>query len=144
MRNLLPRLESGNIEPAAALSREKYYRLLLEAGDVAAVALLFRVSARVTAHRFAPIERVLLAGDSEICDRVRRRLEEDEQVEGWYRRRLDLTPGMTGRWQVLGCVRVPLQEMVQLDYLYVANWSLWGDVKIMLRTLPFVPARRGL
>jgi len=70
--------------------------------------------------------------------------EEDERVEGWYRRRLDLTPGMTGRWQVLGSARVPLQEMVQLDYQYVANWSLWGDVKIMLRTLPFVLARRGL
>ena len=51
---------------------------------------------------------------------------------------------MTGRWQVLGSARVPLQEMVQLDYQYVANWSLWGDVKIMLRTLPFVLGRRGL
>jgi len=71
-------------------------------------------------------------------------LDEDERVEGWYRRRLDLTPGMTGRWQVLGSARVPLQEMVQLDYLYVANWSLWGDVKILLRTLPFVLGRRGL
>jgi len=70
--------------------------------------------------------------------------EEDDRVEGWYRRRLDLTPGMTGRWQVLGSARVPLHEMVQLDYQYVANWSLWGDVKIMLRTLPFVLGRRGL
>ncbi len=65
-------------------------------------------------------------------------------MEGWYRRRLDLTPGITGRWQVLGSARVPLDEMVQLDYLYVANWSLWGDVKIMLRTLPFMLRGRGL
>jgi exopolysaccharide biosynthesis polyprenyl glycosylphosphotransferase len=71
-------------------------------------------------------------------------LEDDERVEGWYRRRLDLTPGMTGRWQVLGSARIPLHEMVKLDYLYVANWSLWGDMKILLRTLPFVLGRRGL
>jgi exopolysaccharide biosynthesis polyprenyl glycosylphosphotransferase len=71
-------------------------------------------------------------------------LEDDQRVEGWYRRRLHLTPGMTGRWQVLGSARIPLAEMVKLDYLYVANWSLWGDVKILLRTAGFVLARRGL
>jgi exopolysaccharide biosynthesis polyprenyl glycosylphosphotransferase len=71
-------------------------------------------------------------------------LEDDQHVEGWYRRRLHLTPGMTGRWQVLGSARIPLAEMVKLDYLYVANWSLWGDVKILLRTAGFMVARRGL
>jgi len=71
-------------------------------------------------------------------------LEDDERVEGWYRRRLQLMPGMTGRWQVLGSARIPLEEMVKLDYLYVANWSLWGDVKILFRTVAFVLARRGL
>ena len=71
-------------------------------------------------------------------------LEDDQRVEGWYRRRLHLTPGMTGRWQVLGSARIPLAEMVKLDYLYVANWSLWGDIKILLRTVGFVLARRGL
>jgi exopolysaccharide biosynthesis polyprenyl glycosylphosphotransferase len=71
-------------------------------------------------------------------------LEDDQRVRGWYRRRLHLTPGMTGRWQVLGSARIPLHEMVTLDYLYVANWSLWGDVKILLRTVGFVARGRGL
>jgi exopolysaccharide biosynthesis polyprenyl glycosylphosphotransferase len=71
-------------------------------------------------------------------------MEDDRQVEGWYRRRLDLAPGMTGRWQVLGSARIPLREMVKLDYLYAANWSLWSDVKILLRTLAFVIGRRGM
>ena len=71
-------------------------------------------------------------------------VEDDQHVRGWYRRRLQLTPGMTGRWQVLGSARIPLHEMVKLDYLYVANWSLWGDVKILLRTIGFVAGRRGL
>jgi exopolysaccharide biosynthesis polyprenyl glycosylphosphotransferase len=70
--------------------------------------------------------------------------EDDQRVEGWYRRRLHLTPGMTGRWQVLGSARIPLLEMVKLDYLYAANWSLWLDVKILLRTIGFVLSRRGM
>lgn len=67
--------------------------------------------------------------------------DEDEQVLGLDRSRLHLTPGMTGPWQVLAS-RVPLKEMVGIDYLYVANWSLWLDVKILLKTIRHV-ARRG-
>jgi exopolysaccharide biosynthesis polyprenyl glycosylphosphotransferase len=71
-------------------------------------------------------------------------VDEDERIQGWHRRRLHLTPGMTGHWQILGSSRVPLREMVKIDYLYVANWSLWSDAKIMLRTVPYVLKRRGL
>jgi exopolysaccharide biosynthesis polyprenyl glycosylphosphotransferase len=67
--------------------------------------------------------------------------DEDALVLGLDRSRLHLTPGMTGPWQVLGS-RVPMQEMVGLDYLYVANWSLWLDVKILLHTARHV-LRRG-
>jgi exopolysaccharide biosynthesis polyprenyl glycosylphosphotransferase len=70
--------------------------------------------------------------------------DEDDLITGLDRRRLQLTPGMTGRWQILGSSRVPLPEMVKLDYLYVTGWSLWSDVKILLRTIPYVIARRGL
>jgi exopolysaccharide biosynthesis polyprenyl glycosylphosphotransferase len=68
---------------------------------------------------------------------------EDSLVEGVYRRRLDLAPGITGYWQSLGASRIPLAEMVRLDYLYVASWSLWNDVRILLRTVPYVFGRRG-
>jgi lipopolysaccharide/colanic/teichoic acid biosynthesis glycosyltransferase len=67
--------------------------------------------------------------------------DEDAQVVGLDRSRLHLTPGMTGPWQVLSA-RVPLREMVSIDYVYVANWSLWSDVKILLRTVLHV-MRRG-
>jgi exopolysaccharide biosynthesis polyprenyl glycosylphosphotransferase len=70
-------------------------------------------------------------------------LDEDEKIVGWRRQRLYLTPGMTGPWQILGAARVPLREMVAIDYLYVANWSLWNDIKILLRTVPCVLGRRG-
>jgi exopolysaccharide biosynthesis polyprenyl glycosylphosphotransferase len=71
-------------------------------------------------------------------------IEEDECIEGWDRRRLELMPGMTGHWQILGPARVPLREMMAIDYFYVANWSLWTDIKILLRTVPHVIGRRGL
>jgi exopolysaccharide biosynthesis polyprenyl glycosylphosphotransferase len=70
--------------------------------------------------------------------------EEDARVEGTYRRRLDVQPGMTGAWQVLGASRIPMRDMVTIDYLYRANWSLWLDIKILLRTVPYVLRRQGL
>ena len=69
-------------------------------------------------------------------------VDEDEQVAGWHRRRLDLTPGITGAWQILGN-RVPLEDMVSLDYLYIVNWSLWSDIEILLQTVPHVLGRRN-
>jgi exopolysaccharide biosynthesis polyprenyl glycosylphosphotransferase len=68
---------------------------------------------------------------------------EDRQVQGRFRRRLGLTPGLTGLWQVHGRSDIPFQEMVTLDYLYVTNWSLWGDVKLLMRTASAVLRGRG-
>lgn len=70
--------------------------------------------------------------------------DEDALIAGWERRRLAVRPGMTGLWQIFGSSRVPLPEMVKIDYFYFANWSLWGDMKILLRTIPYVVRRGGL
>jgi exopolysaccharide biosynthesis polyprenyl glycosylphosphotransferase len=70
--------------------------------------------------------------------------EEDAAITGWYRRRSHITPGATGVWQLLGKVRIPIDEMAKLDYMYVANWSLWSDIKIITRTVTHVALRRGL
>lgn len=69
---------------------------------------------------------------------------EDETITGYDRRRLHLTPGMTGHWQIMGSSRVPLHEMVKIDYLYVTTWSLFEDFKILARTVPYMLARRGM
>lgn len=71
-------------------------------------------------------------------------VDEDAKILGLDRSRLHLTPGMTGHWQVLGCTRIPIEEMVAIDYLYVANWSLWTDLKLLLRTVPVVISRSGV
>jgi lipopolysaccharide/colanic/teichoic acid biosynthesis glycosyltransferase len=70
--------------------------------------------------------------------------DEDALIEGWERRRLAVKPGMTGLWQVYGSARIPMKEMVKIDYLYGANWSAWLDLKILLRTIPYVLSRRGV
>jgi lipopolysaccharide/colanic/teichoic acid biosynthesis glycosyltransferase len=59
-------------------------------------------------------------------------------VHDWGSRRLELKPGITGLWQVLGRSAIPFEEMVQLDYLYVTTWSLWNDFRLLLRTMPVV------
>jgi exopolysaccharide biosynthesis polyprenyl glycosylphosphotransferase len=69
--------------------------------------------------------------------------DDDAKIEGWQRKRLNVTPGMTGVWQILGSTRVPLNEMVKLDYLYAATWSLWLDFKILVRTIAYVANRRS-
>jgi exopolysaccharide biosynthesis polyprenyl glycosylphosphotransferase len=71
-------------------------------------------------------------------------LEEDQYVPQWARRRLELKPGITGLWQVLGNSQISFEEMVRLDYEYVATWSMWRDFQLMLKTLPVVAGRREL
>ncbi|HEX3794003.1 MAG TPA: sugar transferase [Acidimicrobiales bacterium] len=55
-------------------------------------------------------------------------------VIGWGTRRFDVRPGITGLWQVSGRNDLTRTDLVQLDYLYVASWSLWWDLKIMWDT----------
>ena len=70
-------------------------------------------------------------------------LDEDQYVVSWARRRLKLKPGMTGLWQVLGASDIPFDEMTKLDYLYVTNWSLREDSRLILLTLPALARARA-
>ena len=63
---------------------------------------------------------------------------EVEDYEIKHRRRLDMKPGITGLWQVSGRNRLTFEEMVKMDLYYIAHWSLWLDLKIILLTLPAV------
>jgi exopolysaccharide biosynthesis polyprenyl glycosylphosphotransferase len=61
---------------------------------------------------------------------------EIELYQNWHRRRLDAVPGITGLWQVSGRNQLSFDEMVRLDVQYLEDWSLIGDLKILMRTLP--------
>jgi exopolysaccharide biosynthesis polyprenyl glycosylphosphotransferase len=69
--------------------------------------------------------------------------DEDRFVAAWARRRLDLKPGVTGLWQVLGASDIPFEEMTKLDYLYVTNWSIPGDLRLVFQTLPALVRTRN-
>jgi lipopolysaccharide/colanic/teichoic acid biosynthesis glycosyltransferase len=62
--------------------------------------------------------------------------EEQMQVRNWETKRVHLRPGMTGLWQVLGRDDIAFAEMVRLDYVYVTTWSLFMDLRLIMRTLP--------
>jgi exopolysaccharide biosynthesis polyprenyl glycosylphosphotransferase len=70
-------------------------------------------------------------------------LDEDMHVADWGRARLQLKPGITGLWQVLGRSEIPFEEMTRLDYLYVTSWSMWGDIVLICRTLPALARARS-
>lgn len=68
---------------------------------------------------------------------------EVSNYESWQRKRLRVKPGMTGLWQVSGRSDLSFDEMCLLDIYYIENWSLWLDVRIILRTIPLFFLGRG-
>lgn len=57
-----------------------------------------------------------------------------EQYQSWHLMRLKSTPGLTGLWAVHGRPDLTFDEMVRLDLFYAEHWSLWLDVKVLLRS----------
>jgi lipopolysaccharide/colanic/teichoic acid biosynthesis glycosyltransferase len=68
---------------------------------------------------------------------------ETDRCEGWQRRRLLATPGITCIWQVRGRCRVSFNEWMRMDVTYVRTWSLRQDVQLVLETVPAVLTGRG-
>jgi exopolysaccharide biosynthesis polyprenyl glycosylphosphotransferase len=69
--------------------------------------------------------------------------EEVQQYSEWHRRRLEVTPGMTGLWQVMGRSNTSFDEMVRLDIYYTEHWSLLLDLRIIMLTVPAVVSGHG-
>lgn len=69
-----------------------------------------------------------------------------EEVSGyttWQRRRLSMKPGITGLWQIGGRSHTSFAESMKHDLNYIDNWSLWLDMKILLRTIPTILSGKG-
>ena len=66
-----------------------------------------------------------------------------DQYEPWQRRRLEVKPGLTGLWQVLGRKDLPLRENIEYDFYYLTNRSLLLDLVILLKTVGVVLRGRG-
>ncbi|MBP7963708.1 MAG: sugar transferase [Caldilineaceae bacterium] len=69
--------------------------------------------------------------------------EEVAAYSEWHKKRLSVSPGMTGLWQVSGRSDLTFDEMVLLDIYYAENWCMSMDLTILMRTLPAVLLKRG-
>jgi lipopolysaccharide/colanic/teichoic acid biosynthesis glycosyltransferase len=69
--------------------------------------------------------------------------EEDASFKGSSRQRLQVPPGMTGDWQVHRGGGASRDEMIALDYRYVAEWTLWRDMRCLLKTVAYMCGRKG-
>jgi lipopolysaccharide/colanic/teichoic acid biosynthesis glycosyltransferase len=70
-------------------------------------------------------------------------LDEAAEIGGHYAVRERVRPGMTGSWQTLGRSDIPFEDMLQLDYTYVINWTFREDARLLVRTLGAVLQRKG-
>jgi lipopolysaccharide/colanic/teichoic acid biosynthesis glycosyltransferase len=61
----------------------------------------------------------------------------------WHTRRLEVTPGITGLWQLKGRNLTTFDERLRLDIEYIEHRSFWLDLKILLQTVPAVFRRSG-
>jgi lipopolysaccharide/colanic/teichoic acid biosynthesis glycosyltransferase len=68
---------------------------------------------------------------------------EVDKYSVWHRRRLSMRPGLTGLWQVSNQRYSDFDERVSVDLDYIDSWTLWMDIKILLRTIPAVIMQNG-
>jgi exopolysaccharide biosynthesis polyprenyl glycosylphosphotransferase len=66
-----------------------------------------------------------------------------DHYDEWHKRRLSVTPGCTGVWQVNGRSEVSFEDMVVLDLYYIQNRSFLLDLKILLKTIPVMALGKG-
>ena len=86
----------------------------------------------------------ILVGDMSLVGTRPPTVDEFEQYNLYYRRRLCMTPGLTGMWQVSGRSTIEdFDEVVKLDLQYIDNWTIGLDIKILLQTIGVVLARKG-
>lgn len=66
-----------------------------------------------------------------------------ETYELWHTSRLDVTPGITGLWQIFGRARLEFDDRLRLDIAYIERASLWLDIQILLLTVVAAFQQRG-
>lgn len=86
----------------------------------------------------------VLKGDMSLVGTRPPTVDEWEKYEAHHRVRMSIRPGITGLWQVSGRSRISdFEEVVELDRQYICDWSLWLDLKILMRTVCVVFRRDG-
>ena len=85
----------------------------------------------------------VLLGDMSLVGPRPAILSEVQKYDPWHMRRIEVSPGITGLWQVSGRSDLSFDEMVLLDIYYIENWSPMLDLRILFKTIPTVLFARG-
>ena len=86
----------------------------------------------------------VLIGDMSLVGTRPPTVDEYEQYTPEQKRRLSFKPGITGLWQVSGRRQITdFNEVVRLDVAYIDEWTIWSDIRILLKTFRVVLARDG-
>jgi len=85
----------------------------------------------------------VLKGDMSVVGPRPLPVHESNAIEGTYRRRFNMRPGITCHWQVQGRNQIGFAKWMELDVKYVDNWSLREDMKLLFLTIPAVFSGRG-
>ncbi len=85
----------------------------------------------------------VLKGDMSLVGPRPPLFEEVDQYDWLYRRRLSIKPGITCLWQISGRNEITFKQWMEMDKEYIDTWTLWLDIKILLKTIPAVLLRKG-
>ncbi|KXK14357.1 MAG: undecaprenyl-phosphate galactose phosphotransferase, partial [Chloroflexi bacterium OLB14] len=66
-----------------------------------------------------------------------------ETYKLWHTERLDVLPGLTGLWQVIGRAKLEFDDRLRLDIAYIERASLWFDINILFKTVMAVFKQKG-
>jgi exopolysaccharide biosynthesis polyprenyl glycosylphosphotransferase len=127
------RLISGKDDPDQRINGNKAIYKLTNDPRVTAVGRWLRKTSLDELPQFWNV----LRGDMSLVGPRPPVLYEFEKYDFWHRRRVvEVKPGITGLWQISGRSTTKFDDMVRLDLQYYRSWSIWLDIKILLRT-PF-------
>ncbi len=86
----------------------------------------------------------ILKGDMSLVGTRPPTIDEFEKYQSYHKKRLSITPGLTGMWQISGRNEISnFEDVVKLDIEYIDNWSLGLDIKILWKTILVVLNRKG-
>lgn len=101
-----------------------------------------RVLRKVSLDELPQIVNVLLGEMSLVGPRPISELEYDKYGV-WQENFMSVKPGLTGLWQVSGRSDLDFEDRVKLDMYYIRNWSIWLDLRIILKTLTVLVSKEG-
>ena len=139
-RDLVTRMLAGDASETAHTAQDgsKVYKLVKDDRVTRVGAWLRRLSLDELPQLFN-----VLAGEMSLVGPRPPLAYEAEQYDRWQYGRLRVRPGITGLWQVSGRNLLTYRQMCELDMEYVHRWSLWLDMRILLKTIPVVLFNSG-